>query len=365
MIPAAPLREIAAAEGFDWFGAARPEPLDEERGRFAAWLAEGRHGDMAWLAEKPARRADPSAVLESCRSVIVLGMNYLREEVPRGAPPPQTAGLGRISRYARTRDYHRVIEKALRRIARAIDRDLAPGSRSLGYVDYGPVMERPWAARAGLGFIGKHTLLINPAEGSFHFLGAILTTAEFELSAVEPPTAGCGDCRRCLDACPTGAITEPWRLDARRCLSYLTIEKKGPIEEEFWPLTEGFVFGCDICQDVCPYNRTRAQPTAESPLGGALVPAEVRLAELIARPAEFLARLGETSSPLKRAGAESLARNALIAATTAPTEETLAAAMELSHSKLSPDWLVQTAAQSAMRQAARLAGINADEKDAG
>ncbi|CAN5420379.1 tRNA epoxyqueuosine(34) reductase QueG [soil metagenome] len=336
--------ELKARElGFDWFGVAAAEALGAERKRLEEWLAAGRHGDMKWLETDPARRSDPGLVVEGCRSVIVLGMNYLRESLPppesAGALPP--AGLGRVSKYARTRDYHRVIEKRLRKLAAFID-GLDPTANSRSYVDYGPVMERPWAERGGIGFAGKHTLLINPAEGSFHFLGAVLTTAEV---AADAPRAmpGCGNCRRCIDACPTGAITEPWKLDATRCLSYLTIEKQGPVDEEFWPNYRGLLFGCDICQDVCPYNQSRARPVAESALGDAVVAPTLSLATLIKDADGFLAGLGETSSPLRRAGADSLTRNAIIVASTNANDETRAALETLAEEEARPEWLRELA----------------------
>jgi epoxyqueuosine reductase len=347
----AALEPLAREAGFDWFGVAAAAGLDEARARLEQWLAEGRHGSMEWLARDPARRADPRLVLAECRSVVIVGMNYLRDAPPRrgSVVDPPAAGMGRISRYARTRDYHRVLEGRLRRLARAIDVVVAPGSTTRAYVDYGPVLERDWAARAGIGFIGKHTLLIHPRQGSFHFLAALLTTAELAPTAALPHADGCGDCRRCIDACPTGAITEPWRLDARRCLSYLTIEHPGPPGEAHDPKTvAGQVFGCDICQDVCPYNQSRAAPADEpSPLGPPIVAAEVPLATLIAAPDEWLAALGDVATPLRRAGAEALRRNALIAAASAPTPETCRAAAAVAEDSGQPEWMRQLARRAA------------------
>jgi epoxyqueuosine reductase len=312
--PEARLQAAAAELGFDWFAIAPAHPMPEELSRLEQWLAEGRHGEMGWLARDPSRRADPERVLPGCRSVVVVGMNYLREPVsPNKSDHLPATGFGRISRYARTRDYHRVIEKALLKLAKLIDRGLLPGSESHGYVDHGPVMERPWAAEAGLGFIGKNTLLIHPEQGSFHFLGVILTTAELTPGPGRREVRGCGDCRRCVDACPTGAITEPWKLDSRRCISYLTIEKKGPLSPEEAALLNGWLVGCDICQDVCPYNGARATPVQESALGPLLVPAEVRLADLIHDAEGFIQSL-PASSPLGRVGADNLRRNATIEA---------------------------------------------------
>jgi epoxyqueuosine reductase len=308
------LREAALGLGFGWFGIARARGRPEDEARLREWIGAGRHGSMEWLAREPGRRADPTQVLEGCESVVVVGLNYLREPIlPRQRHDP-APGHGRVSRYARTRDYHRVIEKALRKMARLLDTEICPGARSRGYVDYGPVMERPWAVEAGLGFIGKHTLLIHPEDGSFHFLGVLLTTAPLEpISGVHPSLRGCGDCRRCIEACPTGAITEPWQLDARKCISYLTIEKKGPLSDEEATMLNGWLVGCDVCQEVCPYNGARAKPVVgESALGEAFVPAELRLTDLIDDAEGLLERL-PTSSPLRRVGADGLRRNALIA----------------------------------------------------
>lgn len=330
--------------GCGWFGVAPAEALNGDLATLEEWLEAGRHGDMAWLARDPARRCDPEKVVEGCRSVVVLGLNYLREDSSTEISPPPP-GMGRISKYAQTRDYHRVCEKILKRLARFIDSDLSPGATTRGYVDYGPVLERPWAARAGIGFVGKHTLLIHPTQGSYHFLAVLLTTAALHgPDEIAVDATGCGDCRRCIDACPTGAITEPWKLDARKCLSYLTIEKKGPVEEEFWSQTSGFIFGCDICQDVCPYNRKRAiVQQAPSPLGPLLVPSQVSLAELIRNSAGFLSSLGDVATPLKRAGADSLTRNALAAASTGCDGETVDAIRALITDDSRPHWLREMA----------------------
>ncbi len=354
------VRDRALELGFDWFAAVSAGPLQKELEDLRAWLAEQRHGDMEWLARNPERRADPRQVVEGCRTVVIVGLNYQREPIPGNALEPPEVGKGRITKYALTRDYHRVMEKPLRKLCRFIDTEAAPGSRSRAFVDYGPVMERIWAERAELGFLGKHTLLIHPQLGSFHFLGSLLTTADLaplaEPGRQEP--FGCGDCRRCLDACPTNAITEPWKFDARRCLSYLTIEKDGPIERDYWPQFEGYLFGCDICQDVCPYNRSRAKPkpAEESILGREIVPSEMNLVDLLQRPCEILEQLEGTSSPLKRAGAESLQRNAAIVAATRGDQKSLEALEELAHSSSIPDWLRETFREAAAELRQKLGG---------
>lgn len=300
--------------GFDLVGFARAERLEREGADLRAWLGAGRHGQMAYMAEEPERRADPSLVVPGCRSVVVVAINYLvPDEVDRHDPPP----TGRVARYARGRDYHRTMQKPLRKIARFIDQHSPPGTESKPYIDNGPAMERPWAARAGLGFVGKNTLLIHRERGSWLLLGIVLTTAD--LASDLPPvdagalTEGCGDCRRCLDACPTGALDEPWRIDARRCVSYLTIEHRGAIAPELAARFEGNVFGCDICQEVCPYNRKRATPAADDPLAPRLAPAEWSLADLATMTEERLLA-DYAQSALRRAGAESLRRNAALVA---------------------------------------------------
>lgn len=321
-LPFEKVAELARHFGFDGCAVTPSERLVKEETILRTWIAEGRHGTMEWIEKEPERRCDPDLSQRGCRTIIMLTMTYLREPVQRGVDPTAepVPGIGRIARYARTRDYHRVIEKRTRKMSRIIDRELAPGARTRGFVDYGPFMERPFAERAGLGFIGKHTLLIDPKRGSYFFLAAILTTAEVTGAPPRNPIQeGCGSCRRCIDACPTGAITEPYRLDARKCLSYLTIEHQGPLPHEVAGQSRGYIFGCDICQDVCPYNQSRAVPAGEdSPLGPLIAPATVRLADLAERPDEFLDGLGDSASPLRRVGPGQLQRNArwLLAAQT-------------------------------------------------
>ena len=340
--------------GLGWFGIAAAEELVPERAELERWLAEGRHGGMEWLARDPERRSDPRRVLEGCRSVVMVGLNYLREPL-LPMPQPATPGHGIVSRYARTRDYHRVLEKLLKKLTRFLQEEAAPGAACRTMVDYGPVLERPWAARAGIGFIGKHTLLIHPEEGSFHFLGTLLTTAELPSSPSRVPEGiGCGDCRRCLDICPTGAIDEPYRLDARRCLSYLTIEAAGPTDPTHHARHEGWVFGCDLCQEVCPYNRSRAEPAGEGPLGPLLVDREVPLARLIRDPEGWLAQFEGTAVSFRRTGPEGLARNAVMVARTLGDRETLAALRELAGREDRPDWLRRLALGAATELEPRL-----------
>jgi epoxyqueuosine reductase len=303
-------RGEALALGFNAVGVAAADALESEANDLKQWLAEGRHGSMEWMTRSAEKRADPRRVLPNCRSVVVVAMDYNIEEPADDA----TGAVGRVSRYARGRDYHRVLEKRLRKLARFIDTLGTVATPSRPFCDHGPVMERQWAERAGIGFRGKNTLLIRPQSGSWFFLGGVLTQIEMrDANPADPIREGCGNCRACLDACPTGALDGEWRIDARRCISYLTIEHDGPIDKELWPRMEGWVFGCDICQDVCPYNRKRAKPIGDDPLAPREIPARWSLVEMLRLKQSDL-DAWEGSSPLKRAGRNRLVRNAAIAA---------------------------------------------------
>lgn len=213
--------------------------------RFREWLADGCHGGMAWLARDPERRCDPRRVLDGCRTVLSLAVNYF--------PGPAPHDRYRIARYAWNDDYHAVVERMLRRVDEALR---ALGGSQRCYVDTGPVLERDFATSAGLGWNGKSTVQIHRRLGTWFFLAEVLTTLEL---APDPPARDrCGSCTRCLDACPTRAIAAPHRLDARRCLSYLTIEHHGEIPEEFRRAMGNRIYGCDDCLEVCPWNRFAA-----------------------------------------------------------------------------------------------------------
>ncbi len=234
----------AQALGFDAFGVA-PVEVDVRADYFRKWIADGMHGDMVWLARDPERRTDARRVLPEARSLVVVGLNYYQPHPPAGY---------RIAKYALGADYHDVILARLR--------ELCVAMRSLGgeqkpYVDTGPVLEKPVAAAAGLGWQGKSTILIHRGAGTWLFLGVILTTLELEATATREPDR-CGSCTRCIDACPTAAIVAPYRLDARKCLAYLTIEHKGAIPVEYREALGDRVFGCDDCLDVCPWNKWAA-----------------------------------------------------------------------------------------------------------
>lgn len=242
------LRQRALELGFDacrFTTAAAPD----HAARFEQWLAAGGHGEMTYLQRNAYKRVDPQQVLPGARSVVCVAAAYSGE---RGTlnPKPETRGV--IARYARFADYHDVMGERLKVLASFLD-SLEPGARSLWYVDTGPLLERDLAQRAGLGFIGKHTNLIGRDLGNWFFLGEILTT--LELTPDAPEKNRCGTCARCLAACPTQAITAPFELDARRCISYLTIELKGSIPVELRPALGNRIYGCDDCLAVCPWNK--------------------------------------------------------------------------------------------------------------
>lgn len=216
---------------------------------FKQWIAAGRHGAMGYLERNAFKRIDPSAVLPEARSIVVLAVAY-----GSGRRAPGSAGArGLIARYAQHTDYHDVLADRLKTLTEFVNSLGGPGTRSLWYVDTGPLLERDLAQRAGIGFAGKHTNLISRELGNWFLISEIITT--LELAPDKSEKNRCGTCQRCLTACPTQAITAPFQLDARRCISYLTIELKGAIPEEFRPLLGNRIYGCDICLDVCPWNR--------------------------------------------------------------------------------------------------------------
>ena len=247
-LDSAAIKARATALGFDACGITAADP-SRHADYFRAWSAAGKAGEMQWLSREPDRRSDPRVVLPGARSLIVAGMNYWQ---------PQPAGRGRVARYALGEDYHHVLTEKLETLAAEIRAD---GAEARVYVDTGPVLEKPLAERAGLGWQGKSTMLVHPKFGPWLLLGEIITTLDLEPDA--PAADHCGTCDRCVGACPTGAITAPYQLDARRCIAYLTIELKGSIPEELRPLIGDRIYGCDECLDVCPWNRF-AQTARES-----------------------------------------------------------------------------------------------------
>jgi epoxyqueuosine reductase len=247
---AAAIKGKARELGFDLVGIARAE-ASGYRDYFRAWLDSGQAGVMGYLAKRFEERTDPRVYLPGAVSVICLGMNYF-------VPLEKIEGdRGRVARYALGRDYHEVISAKLHALADWL-REIQPEAQTRCSVDTGPVMEKELAARAGIGWMGKNTCIINEKIGSWIFLGEVLTT--LALPADEAAVDRCGSCRRCIDACPTQAITEPYKLDARKCISYLTIEHRGEIESGLAGKMGEWIYGCDVCQDVCPWNRD--PPTA-------------------------------------------------------------------------------------------------------
>ena len=301
----AEVKEIALATGFDVAGVARADAVTHLGDRLNAWLAEGRHGDMAWMAESAERRAHPNALWPQARAAIMLGLNYGPEDDPLALLEARTRAA--ISVYARNKDYHDVVKKRLKTAAREIAQRFDADVKV--FVDTAPVMEKPLAAAAGLGWQGKHTNLVSREKGSWLFLGAIFTTLPLEADV--PETDHCGRCRACLDICPTAAFPAPYQLDARRCISYLTIENKGPIPHEFRRAMGNRIYGCDDCLAVCPWNKF-----AETAREAALVARD----ELKAPALADLAALDDAgfrtlfrASPIKRIGRDRFLRNVLIA----------------------------------------------------
>ncbi|MGI9407596.1 MAG: tRNA epoxyqueuosine(34) reductase QueG [Hyphomicrobiaceae bacterium] len=279
---------------------------DEAAARYSEFVANGRYGDMTWMEETAERRTHPQRLWPEARSVIVLGMNYGPEFDPMAVL--EERGRAVISCYAQGKDYHEIIKKALKRVAGWLLR--THGAEVKVFVDTAPVMEKPVATLAGAGWQGKHTNLVSRDFGSWLFLGSIFTTAELEPDAAE--SDHCGQCRRCLDVCPTDAFPTPYQLDARRCISYLTIEHKGHIPAEFRKPMGNRVFGCDDCLAVCPWNKF-AHVAAEQRFAARVETDNPPIADLLEMDdAAFRARFRGT--PVRRAGRDRFVRNVLIAA---------------------------------------------------
>ena len=337
------LDEQARALGFAAVGVARADAAPKTAERLQQWLATGAHGSMIWMEETAERRGSPAALWPEVRSVISLGMSY--------APPTDPLALagepdvGRISVYAQGADYHDVIKRALKALARWLVAEA--GCALKVFVDTAPVMEKPLAEAAGLGWQGKHTNLVSRSDGSWLFLGAIYTTLELDLEPAQAPhRVHCGSCSACLDACPTNAFPAPFRLDARRCISYLTIEHKGPIPHEFREAIGNRIYGCDDCLSVCPWNRfasTARRNQAFVPRAELVAPA---LADLLALDdASF--RQVFAGSPIKRIGRGRMVRNAAIAAGNSGNPQFLPRLSELS---ADADPVVAEAAEWALKQ---------------
>lgn len=313
----AKVRSFAEQLGFDAVGfAAADVPLEEEYERYRAFVESGKHGTMQYLAESgPVRqRLDTPDILRGARSVVVLARRYDRDDDANDSPLSQ-----RIARYARGRDYHNVVRRKLRQLAAYLRRfgTTEEPVEARPMCDDVPVLERAWAARAGLGFIGKNGLLIVPGVGSMVLLGEVVTT--LSLPAGTPIAERCGSCTRCLEACPTAAFEAPFVLDPRACVSYWTIEHRGPIPEDVRPHIGSRLFGCDDCQTVCPFNAGKHRPAAQT---SSFEP-HPRWAELALRDLLDVERFPEIAqgSPVYRATAEGLARNAALVMANEGTDE--------------------------------------------
>ncbi|MDX3910876.1 MAG: tRNA epoxyqueuosine(34) reductase QueG [Sphingobium sp.] len=301
------LKDAAADLGFAACAIARADAAPLAAERLRAWIADGQHGDMLWMEERAAQRGSPQGLWPEVRSVIMLGMSYAPARDPLALEG--VGDRGRISVYAQGQDYHDVVKKALKALARWLVE--AADCQLKVFVDTAPVMEKPLAEAAGLGWQGKHSNLVSQAHGSWLFLGAIYTT--LELTPDAPGKDHCGSCTACQAACPTDAFPAPYRVDARRCISYLTIEHKGPIPEEFRAPMGNRIYGCDDCLAVCPWNKFAQTASTHRAFVGRAELAAPELRELLALDdAGF--REVFSGSPIKRIGRNRMVRNAAIAA---------------------------------------------------
>ncbi|HET7874198.1 MAG TPA: tRNA epoxyqueuosine(34) reductase QueG [Methylomirabilota bacterium] len=291
------VKALALELGFDLVTIGPADP-PEHGAAFRRWVEAGNAGTMAYLERRLEERLDPRRVLPGARAVVTAALNYYQGEAGEPSWSP-------VARYARGRDYHDVVVPRLELIAAHLSEAAGAGSRA--YVDTGPVLERDLAARAGLGWVGKNTMLLHPALGSWFFIGVVLTTAELDFD--EPLPDRCGSCRACLDACPTGAFPEPYVLDARRCISYLTIEHRGEIDPALHAGMGEWQFGCDLCQSVCPWNRKA--PVTREPAFHPLTPYPATAAVAAMGDDEFRQRFAGTA--LLRPKAAGMRRNAAIA----------------------------------------------------
>jgi epoxyqueuosine reductase len=307
MEPTGDLKLEAFRSGFELAGVTAIQP-PPHLSAYEAWLKKGWQGEMSYLENHLSLKGNPKTLLESARSIIAVGLNY-------NQPNPVVPEQPRVARYALGRDYHRIIRGKLRKLSAWIE-TMYPESEHRICVDSAPVMERDFAQLAGLGWFGKNTMLINSHRGSWFFIGILLTSVEFLPDS--PSIGGCGTCRACIDACPTGAIKfddGQWQVDARRCISYLTIEYKGEIDPDLRKRIGDWTFGCDVCQEVCPFN----QPRPSQPLRGAITAEPDFLSKRTLLSLRQIAEIDEEAwneqtcgSAIRRTGIEGLRRNALI-----------------------------------------------------
>lgn len=286
--------------GFEACGVAQATVLSEESAHMEQWLEGGHEGEMSYLTRNREKRYDPRLLVEGTRSVVTVLYNYF---------PKQTIGDGehyKIAKYAYGADYHEVLKQKMRQLLQRIETQTGPLEGVRVFVDSAPVLDRAWAVRCGLGFIGKNTTLIHPKRGSFFFIGHLFLPIALEATG-QPLPNHCGRCTKCLDACPTGALDEPFHIDARKCLSYLTIEYKGSLEGQDPNRFKGWMYGCDICQDVCPYNRF-SLPNSEPAFQPSEQLVKMREEDWIALDKDRFETLFKHSA-MQRAGYEGLRRN--------------------------------------------------------
>ncbi len=297
------IKELALASGFDLVGVAAAEPTHQDA-YLQRWLDNGYHGSMAWMGNHFDKRVDPTKLVSGAKSVVAVAMNYYTPH--QHSPDPDS---GRISRYAWGDDYHDILKKQLKQMLSAIKSwDEAIDGRA--FVDTAPILDKFWAVRAGLGWVGKHSNVITRTHGSWVFLGELVLNIELDYDL--PMTDFCGSCRRCIDACPTNAIVEPYVVDATRCISYWTIEHKGDIDPDIAARLGDRIFGCDDCQDVCPWNIRFAKVTDNpgfEPRPGAVRPGLAELADLT----KSIFRERFRKSPIKRTKRDGLLRNVAVA----------------------------------------------------
>lgn len=336
------LKAFAHELGFDACRVASADP-PATADRLMRWLEAGCHGEMSYLQRNAPKRANPQLVLADARSIITLAASYATHSPASSEPPPGSSPRGIVARYARHADYHEILRDPLKALAQRVDELGGPGTRSRWYADTGPLLERALAQRAGLGFIGKHTNLVSRGLGNWFLLAEIITTLPLEPDAPEPNR--CGTCTRCIAACPTGAISAPFQLDARRCISYLTIELKGSIPAPLRPLIGNRIFGCDDCLEACPWNRFAKE--------GRLMREHARndlaapdLVDLLALDeTEFKRRFAGT--PILRSKRRGLLRNVCVALGNTADSTALPA---LRRAAADPEPLIAEHAQWALRQ---------------
>ena len=333
------LIDVAHDMGFDLCRITRPDAIPQVPERLAAFLEQGFHGQMTWMAERTQWRGNPAALWPEARSIIMLGESYRPEHDPRDILNHPDKGA--ISVYAQNKDYHDSVKKRLKRLARWLIEHA--GGEVKVFVDTAPVAEKPLGQAAGLGWQGKHTNLVSRELGNWFFIGSVFTT--LDLTADPPETDHCGSCRACLDACPTDAFPAPYQLDARRCISYLTIEHHGPVDPELRPKLGNRIYGCDDCLATCPWNKfaITAREIKYHARDDLLAPDLVALAQL--DDAEFRAKF--SGSPIKRIGRDRFVRNVLYALGNSGLPSALDTAKTLMHD---PDATVRDAAEWAVQR---------------